>query len=73
MGKVNDKDIVARIIAQAKNLGAAVAGIANVEALKNSPSYIFFEKFGSFDRVKPVDSGDSYPDKSGRRMSDLLL
>jgi hypothetical protein len=39
MGKVNDKDTVARIIAQTKNLGAAVAGIANVEALKNSPSY----------------------------------
>ena len=44
MGKINDKEINARIIEQALNLGASVAGIANVDALKNSPSHFVFGK-----------------------------
>lgn len=61
MGKINDKNIVARIIEQANKMGVSVAGIARFEALKNSPSHTIFEKLDSFDRVRPMDPGDAAP------------
>lgn len=61
MGKINDTGINAQIIEQALNIGASVAGIANVAALKNSPSHFVFEKLDSFDRVRPMDPGDAAP------------
>jgi epoxyqueuosine reductase len=57
MAKTNDKDINARIIEQAINLGASAAGIANVNALKNSPSYFLFGKLDRFNGVGTKDSG----------------
>ena len=42
-------------------MGASVAGIASVEALKNSPSHVVFEKLDGFDRVRPMDPGDAAP------------
>ena len=46
-----EKDISARIIDQAKKMGASVAGIANVYALKKSPSHFVF---GKLERYKGV-------------------
>jgi epoxyqueuosine reductase len=63
MGNIKNQDINAQIIEQALNFGASVAGIATVEALKNSPSHFVFEKLGSFDRVRPIDPGDAVPGK----------
>jgi hypothetical protein len=61
MRKINDKDMAVRIIEQANNMGASVAGVASVKALKNSPSHIVFEKLDNFDRVRPMDPGDAAP------------
>lgn len=61
MGKINDKEINARIIEQALNLGASVAGIANVDALKNSPSHFVFGKLDRFKSVETTDSGNVAP------------
>ena len=56
MGKISDQDINTQIIEQAINLGASVAGIANVEALKKSPSHFVF---GKLDRYHPAGMKDS--------------
>ena len=71
MAKISDKDINARIIEQAINLGASVAGIANVEALKNSPSHFVFGKLDRYNGMGMKDSGKaalgkiSWPDNAG--------
>ena len=46
-----EKDINSRIVDQAKKMGATVAGIANVDALKKSPSHFVF---GKLERYKGV-------------------
>ncbi len=61
MGKISDKDINARIIEEAINLGASVAGIANVAALKNSPSHFVFEKLDRYNGVGTKNSGNLAP------------
>jgi len=61
MGKINEKEINARIIEQALNLGASVAGIANVDALKNSPSHFVFGKLDRFNGVGTTNSGNVAP------------
>jgi epoxyqueuosine reductase len=61
MRKIHDTGLNAQIIEQALSFGASVAGIASVEALKNSPSHIVFEKLDNFDRVRPMDPGDAAP------------
>ena len=52
-----DKDISSRIIDQAKKMGASVAGIANVHALKNSPSHFVFGKLERYKGVGTKTSG----------------
>lgn len=66
VGKINDKDVNARIIEKALNLGASVAGIADFEAVKNSPSHFALDKLDSFDRVKPMDPGDAPAGQTAR-------
>ncbi len=61
MAKISDKDINARISEQAINLGASVAGIANVEALKNSPSHFVFGKLDRYTCVGMKDSDNGAP------------
>ena len=55
--KINDKDINALIIEQALNLGASIAGIANVDTLQNSPSHVVFGKLDRFNGMGTKDSG----------------
>jgi epoxyqueuosine reductase len=52
-----EKDISARIIDQAKKMGASVAGIANVHALKKSPSHFVFGKLERYKGVGTKASG----------------
>jgi epoxyqueuosine reductase len=43
------------IIAQARQLGASIAGIAAVAALKRSPSHLAYGKLGAFEGIRPKD------------------
>jgi epoxyqueuosine reductase len=52
-----EKDISGRIIDQAKKMGASVAGIANVQALKISPSHFVFGKLERYNGVGTKTSG----------------
>ena len=61
MGKLSDKDINAQIIEQAINFGASVAGIANVEVLKKSPSHVVFGKLDRYNTAGMKDSGNAAP------------
>ena len=49
--KGKEKEIKDQIILKAKELGACAAGVASVEALKNSPSYIIYGKIGDYKTV----------------------
>ena len=55
----------ARIIEQAINLGASVAGIANVDALKTSPSHVVLRKLDRYNGVGTTDSGKVAPGEIG--------
>ena len=52
-----EKDINSRIVDQAKKMGASVAGIANVDALKKSPSHFVFGKLERYKGVGTKASG----------------
>ncbi|MEJ2169035.1 MAG: epoxyqueuosine reductase [Desulfobacterales bacterium] len=56
-----EKDTGIRIIDHAKELGASVAGIANVQALKRSPSHFVFEKLERYEGVGTQVSGKVKP------------
>ena len=58
MSKINDKDIHDLIIERALKFGASVAGIANVDALINSPSHFVIGKLAGFRGVGTADSGN---------------
>lgn len=51
MPRVREEEIKYQIIQKAKELGACAAGIADVEALKKSPSHIAYAKIGDFKTV----------------------
>lgn len=61
----NDK-LTNKIIEQAKSLGASIAGVASVEALKNSPSHKIYPKIGnnlsknSSDAKEDIDTTDVF-------------
>lgn len=61
MEKTDDNDINALIIEHALNLGASVAGIANFNALKNSPSHFIFGKLKRYDGVGTAEAGQVAP------------
>ena len=61
MSKMNDKDIHDLIIERALKFGASVAGIANVDALINSPSHFVIGKLAGFRGVGTADSGNLAP------------
>jgi len=56
-----EKDTGARIIDQAKKMGASVAGIAAVHALKRSPSHVVFGKLERYQGVGTQASGKVKP------------
>jgi epoxyqueuosine reductase len=49
------------IIAQARQLGACIAGIADVAALKRSPSHLAYGEMGAFEGIRPKDPESSDP------------
>ncbi len=55
-----DKALSEKIIAEAKAFGACAAGIADVEALKASPSHVTYGKIGT-DRTIGNTNGDNAP------------
>jgi epoxyqueuosine reductase len=66
MTKNSLKEINNRIIEKAKEFGACAAGIADVEALKDSPSHIVYPKIGDYitvgNKVGQVSPGEiSWP------------
>lgn len=63
MGKISDRNITAMIIEQAINSGASIAGIANVDALKKSPSHFVFGELDKFDGIGTVEAGKVEPGK----------
>ena len=71
MGKKSDKDINAQIIEQAMSLGASLAGIADVNSLKISPSHFIFGKLEKYSGVGTANSSEvaagriAWPDSAG--------
>jgi epoxyqueuosine reductase len=61
METLGDKNYINPIIEYAINLGASVAGIANVDALKKSPSHFIFGKLDRFDTVGRMEAGKVAP------------
>ena len=56
MTDLQKKEMSAAIIEKALDLGASLAGIANVEELKNAPSYVFAPKLPQGDSVANRES-----------------
>jgi len=56
MTDLQQKEMSAAIIEKALDLGASLAGIANVEDLKNAPSYVFAPKLPKGDSVANRES-----------------
>ena len=51
MAKSREEDMFAEIVRKAKEFGACLAGIADVEALKRSPSHLIYGKLGEYKGV----------------------
>ncbi len=62
MLKNRDNNLGAQIIEKAKGFGACLAGIANVEVLKESPSHLIY---GKLDEYKGVGTKKSYKIRPG--------
>ena len=52
-------DITSHIVEKATELGASLAGIADVEALKNSPSHILYGKLDEYKTVGNNKTGET--------------
>jgi epoxyqueuosine reductase len=55
------KEFTSHIIEKAKEFGASLAGIANVEAVKNSPSHIIYGKLDAYKTVGNIRTGRIWP------------
>ena len=49
---MHDDHIQKQILQKAKEFGADLVGIANVEKLKNSPSHLIYGKLGEYNSVE---------------------
>lgn len=54
-------DITSQIVEKAIEFGAPLAGIANVEALKKSPSHFIYGKFDEYKTVGNIETGETNP------------
>jgi len=52
-------DITSHIVEKATEFGASLAGIANVEALKNSPSHLLYGKLDEYKTVGNIETGET--------------
>ena len=55
MNSPTDPDMSARIIRKAKSLGASLAGIADIAALKSSASYEIYDKAPYYEGYEKVE------------------
>lgn len=58
-----NKDLTNQIIEKALEFGANLAGIANVQELKNSPSHDIYGKIGDYNGVGTIENGSVGPGK----------
>ena len=54
-------DITSQIVEKAIEFGAPLAGIANVEALKKSPSHFIYGKLDEYKTVGNIETGETNP------------
>jgi len=54
-------DITSHIIEKAKEFGASLAGIADVKAVKNSPSHFIYGKLDEYKTVGNIRTGEIWP------------
>jgi len=54
-------DITLHIIKKAKEFGASLAGVANVEEVKNSPSHLIYGKLDEYKTVGNIRRGETHP------------
>jgi epoxyqueuosine reductase len=54
-------DITSHIVEKAKEFGASLAGIADVEAVKNSPSHLLYGKLDEYKTVENIETGEIRP------------
>jgi len=54
-------DITSHIVEKAKEFGASLAGIADVEALKTSPSHLIYGKLDEYKTVGNIETGETNP------------
>jgi hypothetical protein len=59
MNSVSSSELTEKIVEKAKSLGAAIAGVASVESLKESPSHWIYPEIGMNLKVyRQEQSGD---------------
>ena len=58
MNSLSSSELTEKIVEKAKSLGAAIAGIAGVESLKESPSHRIYPKIGMNLEVHWQDAKD---------------
>ena len=58
MNSVSSSELTEKIVEKAKSLGAAIAGVASVESLKESPSHRIYPKIGMNLKVHWQDAKD---------------
>jgi len=56
-------DITSQIIEKSKEFGASLAGIADVEEVKNSPSHFIYGKLDEYTTVGNIETGEIWPDE----------
>ena len=59
MNSLSDSELTEKIVEKAKSLGAAIAGVASVESLKESPSHRIYTKIGTNLEVHWRDAKDN--------------
>ena len=60
-----NEDLANLIIEKALEFGANLAGIANIQELKNSPSHNIYGKLSDYNGVGTIDNGYVEPGKIG--------
>ena len=53
------KEITSHIVEKAKEFGASLAGVANVEEVKNSPSHLIYGKLDEYKTVGNIRRGET--------------
>jgi len=63
MKSESSPDITSQLIEKAKEFGASLAGIADVEEVKNSPSHSIYGKLDEYTTVGNIETKEIWPDE----------